>query len=350
MAASISFDTAYRRIRQGEIAPAYYLTGAEDILKDDLVTLLVEGVVEPTMRAFNVDVRQASDLDGESFHALVETPPMLADRRVVIVRNVEQWRKNSKVWQVVERYLDHPSPTTVLVLVLGADAKVQAAVSRAAAHVKVDPLPPNRLAKWVVSRAKRAGVTLSAAAMDHLIRAVGNDLAQLGMEIEKLAAAGGGGELDTHTVEQFVGVRRGETGSDWVAAVLARDIARATDMLPRVLSASGVSGVRLMSAMGTALVGLRMARRALDHGEARRSARVTLEREVRAARLFGLPNWRLAVESWIDAADQWSAREIDAAIAAAARADRTLKSTTIADEANILTDFVLTTSIREVAA
>ncbi len=352
MAASVTFDTAYRRIRQGEIAPAYYLTGAEDILKDDLTTLVVEGIVDPSTRDFNVDIRQASDLDGESFHALVETPPMLADRRVVVVRNVEQWRKNSKVWHVVERYLDHPSPTTVLVLVLGAASKVQPALLRRTEHVKVDPLPPGRLKKWVAARATRAGVQLTPDATDHLMQAVGNDLAQLGMELDKLAAAAAGadGELDAQTVEQLVGVRRGETGNDWVAAVLSRDVARATDMLPSVLSATGVNGVRLIGAMGTALVGVRMARRALDKGTSTRTVRDALARAVRAARLFSLPNWKAAVGMWLTAAEQWTAGEIDGAIDAAARADRTLKTTTIADEASILTDFVLTTSIREVVA
>lgn len=349
MAASITFDTAYRRIRQGEIGLAYYLTGAEEILKDDLVTLLLEQVVDPASRDFNIDVRQAGDLDGESFHALVETPPMLADRRAVVVRNVEQWRKNSKVWQVVERYLDRPSPTTVLVLVLGAEAKIHAAVARRTQHIRVDPLPPNRLSKWVAARAARAGVRLTPPAMDHLIQAVGNDLAQLGMELEKLAAAGED-ELDTETVEQFVGVRRGETASDWVAAVLSRDALRAAAMLPGVLSASGVSGVRLIGLTGTALVGLRMARRALDTGAPVRTVRDELEREVRAARLFGLPNWKGAVVTWVEAAGHWSTDEVDDAIEAAARADRQLKSTTIADEASILTDFVLTTSIRKAAA
>ncbi|MDH3458249.1 MAG: DNA polymerase III subunit delta [Gemmatimonadota bacterium] len=350
MAASLSFDTAHRRIRQGEIAPVYYLTGAEYILKDDLVSLLVEHVVDPGTRDFNVDVRQASDLDGESFHALVETPPMMADRRLVVVRSIEQWRKNSKVWQVVERYLDRPSPTTVLVLVLGAEAKVQAGIARLAAHVKVDPLPPDRLGKWVAVRAKRAGVQLAPRALEHLLEVVGNDLAQLGMELEKLAAAGVAGTVDAETVEQFVGVRRGETGTDWVAAVLSRDAAKATEMLPVVLSASGVNGVRLLSAMGTALVGLRIARRALDKGTSKRTVRDDLERQVRAARLFSLPNWKAAATTWAGAAEGWSADEIDDAIEAAAAADRALKSTTIADEASILTDFVLTTSIRKVAA
>jgi DNA polymerase-3 subunit delta len=350
MAAPLSFDTAHRRIRQGEIAPAYYLTGAEDILKDDLVTLLVERVADAATRDFNVDVRQASDLDGESFHALVETPPMLADRRVVIVRNVEQWRKNSKVWQVVERYLDRPSPTTVLVLVLGAEAKLQAGIARMAEHVRVDLLPPDRLEKWVTARATRAGVQLAPSARDHLIEAVGNDLAQLGMELEKLAAAGAQGEVDAPTVEQFVGIRRGETATDWVAAVLSRDASKATAMLPRVLAASGVTGVRLVGAMGTALVGLRIARSARDNGMSTRSVRADLERQVRAARLFGIANWKTAANTWVAAAEQWHPDEIDDAIKAAAAADQALKSTTIADEAGILTDFVLTTSIRKAAA
>ena len=81
MAAALTFDSAYRSLRRGELDPVYYLTGDEDVLKDELITFVQQQVVDAASRDFNLDVRSAGDLDGESLHALVETPPMLAERR-----------------------------------------------------------------------------------------------------------------------------------------------------------------------------------------------------------------------------------------------------------------------------
>jgi hypothetical protein len=90
-----SFASVRSSLERGKLVPVYYLTGDEEVLKDELVDAIVDSAVDPSNRDFNLDVRSAADLDGESFHALVETPPLLAERRAAVVRNLEQWRKNS---------------------------------------------------------------------------------------------------------------------------------------------------------------------------------------------------------------------------------------------------------------
>jgi DNA polymerase-3 subunit delta len=349
MAASLTFDSAYRRIRRDDLDPVYYLTGDEDILKDELISLLADRVVEPAMREFNMDVRMAADLDGEALHALVETPPMLAERRMVVLRHVDQWRKNAKVWQVLERYLDQPSPTTLLVVTAAAGAKVHAPLAKRASHVEVGLLRPERVVKWVTNKAERAGLSLTDDGAEHLIAAVGSDLAQLGMEIDKLAAAADGREVGADTVADFVGVRRGETAEDWVAAVLDRDIARAARAVRPVLGATGNTGVRLVAMLGTGLLGVRIARSLLDAGRKGKELERGIIEHLRTARPIGLGPWGKVATQWARAAQRWSDQELDAALRTALEADRALKSTTIADEAGILTDMLLRMSAREVA-
>src|SRR5437870_1375359 len=74
---ALTFDALLRSLKQGAPDPVYYLHGDEDVLKDEAIRALVDRTVAPAARDFNVDQRNAADLDPEAFHALVNTPPML---------------------------------------------------------------------------------------------------------------------------------------------------------------------------------------------------------------------------------------------------------------------------------
>jgi DNA polymerase-3 subunit delta len=352
MAAGLSFGHAYRSIERGDFAAAYYFTGPEDVLKDELVQLLVERAVEPAARDFNVDLGAAGDLDGERLHALVETPPMLSERRVVVVRSIEHWRKNAGVWTVLERYLARPSPSTILVLVHGAGHSPLPALASAAAHVSVEQLAPGPALRWAAHRARRAGFSLDDAAAAHLVETVGGGgLAELMREIEKLAAAvAPGAVVDVETVARFVGVRHGETQADWVAAVLRRDTAAAVRTLSIVLAASGTTGVRLVTALGTALLGTRLARSHLDRGLPVKRVEAALHQAMKRARLSWIGDWYTEAERWTDAASRWSEVELADAIRETLETDRALKSSNISDDVGTLTQLVLMMSPRRAAA
>lgn len=346
----LSLEKAYGALKRGGAGAVYYLTGSEEILKDELVGAITEAVLDPSARDFNLDVRAAADLDGEALHALVETPPMLAERRVVVVRGIDHWRRNAKVWEVLYRYVEHPSPTTVLVLTQSGDATPDARIIRRAAHVPVTGLKPDQAARWVAHRAARAGITLEPDAAAHLTAAVGGDLGHVALELEKLAAAAvGDAPVTVADVARLVGVERGETTQDWVAAVLARDGGRALELLDVVLRQSGVGGVQLVGVLGTALVGVRLARALADAGTPWPRVEGAVFAALRAARVARV-NWRAEAASWTRAAQDWLAEDLATALAAAAAADRRLKSTTITDERGTLMSMLLAFPLGKVAA
>jgi DNA polymerase III delta subunit len=346
----LSLEKAYGALKRGGAGAVYYLTGSEEILKDELVAAIAEAVLDPSARDFNLDVRAAADLDGEALHALVETPPMLAERRVVVVRGIDHWRRNAKVWDVLYRYVEHPSPATVLVLTQSGDANPDPRIARRAAHVAVTSLRPDQAARWVAHRAARAGVTLDPDAAAHLMTAVSGDLGHVAVELDKLAAAAvGDAPVTVSDVARLVGVERGETTQDWVAAVLARDGGRALELLDIVLRQSGVGGVQLVGALGTALVGVRLARALVDAGTPWPRVEGAVFAELRGARV-GRLNWRAEAAAWTRAARQWSADDLATALAAAGAADRRLKSTTITDERGILMSMLLAFPLARAAA
>jgi DNA polymerase-3 subunit delta len=330
----------------------YYLHGDEGVLKDEAIRTLLDRVVDPAARDFNVDQRSAADLDAAAFDALVNTPPMLAATRVVVLRGLEQLRKTAQLRQALLRYLAAPSPTTVLVLVQGDGEPPDAELAQRATAVTVERLPPERVARWMTHRATLLGLTLAPDAAELLLSAAGNDLAALAQELEKVAAltAGLGRPLTRDDVAALVGVRRGETLEDLVNAALERRSSAAAALVDRVLGQGGMSGVRLVTALATALLGTALARAELDRGAAPGRLEALLLTHLRAARPYGLGSWEHTATRWARWAVVWRAPELSRALRLALAADRALKSTTVTDERGIVVQLVLSLAVLQQAA
>lgn len=345
--AVLTFDALLRGLKAGPLAPVYYLHGEDDVLKDEAARALTARAVEPALRDFNVDVRAAQGLDAASLRALVDTPPMLAERRVVVLRGVEELRKTAPARRELLRYLERPNPSTVLILVQDGDGAADAELARGATAVATERLPPERARRWILHRAKTIGLEIEDAAVELLLQAVGNDLAALGQELDKLAAVAAGRSATAADVGAAVGVRRGETVDDLVARALARDGARAAALVDAVLLQSGMTGVRVVSALGTHLVGVALARAEIDRGGAARAERAVMQ-HLLAARPGGLgAGYTEVARRWTRWAEAWTAAELAHALRLALRADRALKGSGVSDDRGIILELVLTLAVRE---
>lgn len=351
MATSPTFDSIYREVRGGKLRPVYYLTGSEDVLKDELAQHIIDHAVDEGSRDFNLDVRAAGDLDGETLTALVETPPMLAERRVVYLKYLEQWRKNAKVWKVLERYVERPSPTTVLIILHNDGGKPNNALAKSALTIAIEPLGTQRVKRWIVRRAADNGFRIEDDGATLLQQAVGNDLMTLTAELGKLAGAvEPGATVTVEMVADLVGIRIGETPDDWVTAVIGRKTGPAVAMLDGVLGGSGITGVRLTMQLGTALVGVMVARSLLDSGTPTRGLPSAVWGVVKATRPRHIDDWKVRSELWANAARHWTTAELRQAIRVAHDADKTLKSTTVTSERGILMGMLLNFGGRKAAA
>src|SRR2546422_7179078 len=221
---ALTFDALLRSLKPEARAPdpVYYLHGDEDVLKDEALRALTARAVEAAARDFNVDTRSAPDLDAAALRALVDTPPLLAQTRVVVLRGIEQMRRGSKARQELLRYLATPNPTTVLILVHSAGEEHDPELARLATAVAVEPLPPERVARWVAHRAKQLGLEMEAEAIAALVETASTGLGALAQELDKLAAVTAGRTATRDDVAALGGVRRGQTMNQLVDATLER--------------------------------------------------------------------------------------------------------------------------------
>jgi DNA polymerase-3 subunit delta len=346
-----TYDALLRSLPKGELAPVYYLHGPEDILKDEAVQAIIDRALDPGLRDFNFDQRSAGQLDPEAIFALCTTLPMMADRRVVVLRDLEGWKRKPKTRAAFLKYLERPAVETVVVLVQSsAEETADKELVRGAFAVACEPLPSERARRWLIRRATALGVTLEDAAADHLLAATGHDLGSMAAELQKLASLPSGTPLTADQVGGLVGIRHGETIYDWRNAVLDGEAGKAAAMIAPLLDQPGVTAVRLVTLLGTSLAGVGLARGHFDRRVRGGSLQQLVFEKLRQLRLFGLPDWKAESGRWARWAAAWPSDRIREALRAARDADQAIKSTTISDERGILTDLVLRLTVPQVEA
>src|SRR5262245_31866263 len=344
-----SSDDLHRALSRGELSPVYYLYGTEVVLREEALQTMLDLALPAADRSFGLEQRSATGLDPDELHAALNALPMFGARRVLVLRDTEIWKRKTAPRPVLLKYLEHPASETVVILVENAPSEDKLRewepdgelVARSYA-VDFQPLPPERVVRWVTYRAERLKVRLEPRAAEHLAAACDYDLGALRTELEKLASLPESAEpLTAQRVGELVGVRHGETARDWRDALLSDDTARAIRLLQPVLNQSGMSGVKLVSQLGTALLGVSIARSHYDRQQRSSALERVVFDAIRRMRPFGLGNWKEEAKSWSRWAETWPADRLKAAIAAALAADRALKDSRVSDEAGVVTGLVL---------
>ncbi len=335
------YEAFWKDLKRGSLDPCYYFYGPADVLKDEAIAELLERTLDPGLRDFNLDIRSAGGLSPEDVSTLCTTLPMMADRRVVVIRDVEAWSRKAKTKAAILRYLERPAKETLLILVQGGgDVEPDTDLAKACHAVEFGLIRRDHAERWVTKRAERHGVILTPEATTHLLVAVDGDLGAAASELAKLAGLGGEGAVSLETVASLLGVRHGETQDDWRDALLADEPARAAGMLRHVLAQPGMSGVKLVTLVGQTLVGLAMTRELYDQGVRDGRLRSAMVSNLKRIRVFGL-SYDASAKAWAAAAPRWPTPRIRAALQAALAADQALKGTTISSEHGIITDLVI---------
>ncbi|HEX6925248.1 MAG TPA: DNA polymerase III subunit delta [Longimicrobiaceae bacterium] len=307
-----------RHLEQEQPAGAYFLHGEEEHLREAAVQRVVAAVLDPTTRDFNFDQLRGDDVTPETLASILATPPMMAEHRVVVVRDVQGL--SPKAREVVESVA--ASPPAGLVLVLsgqkpsGSRAKFYDQLQKLTISVEFPRLGLNDLPGWLTEHAREEhGLELEIDAARALVSAIGSHLGVLSTELEKLASFASGRKTITLDDVRAVGgyIPRVDRWA-WFDLVGERRFEEALRLLPELLEA-GESAVGLVAGMGGHL---------LRVGIAVAGGPAALEKELP-------PNQRWLARRVGAAARAWTVEELDAALADLLRTDRLLKSAPLTD-------------------
>ncbi len=337
-----SLKTLRETIKRRSFDGAYFIMGEDDYQKDDAVHQLVEAALEPGSRDFNLDTRRSAELDPEALGVLLSTPPMMAERRVIVLRDVGTLRKEAR--RALDQYLKNPASDLLLIMTGAAGAKPDPTLSGSATVLQFDPLTGDRIPRWIVHHATtELGIGITEPAVELLQAAVGSDLHQLAAELDKLASyvQSRGGEIGEEAVTAVVGVTRGETQADLLDAVADRNVSRALELIPHVLAQPKTTAVSVVMALSTQMLAISWGRARLDEGLSRARLAQEYFNLLKETGAFTGRSWGSATAVWTRAAERWSRAALDNALDSLLEADVALKESRVSSEEQLLATVVL---------
>lgn len=317
---------------------AFYLHGNDDFRKEEIVRALVDAHVDPATRDFNLDLLRGSEVDTETLASVLATPPMMAEWRVVVVREVEALASSPRARDVLVAAVTSPPPGLALILSCavpqGSRAKFYGQLARKAVAVELQPMGDADVPGWLMDRARTLhGLELDVEAAQALGTSVGPNTGVLAMELAKLAEfVGDRGRITLADVEAAGTVLPSQDRWRWFDMVGEGRFAPALDGLGTLL-AQGEHGVGLVIGLTTHL--LRLGVVATD-GPAALEAVLP-------------PHQRWLARRLVSQARRWSPGELDDALRGLLRVDRLLKASSFSD-AHLLEEWLLGLAARRAAA
>jgi DNA polymerase III subunit delta len=220
--------------------PVYVLYGDDEFLRDEHRRRIVGEVVggadaELAVASFDADSPLSDVLDD------LRTLPLMTPCRLVIVRDADAFVTAHR--QALEDYLDKPSPTGALLLIVSSWPSTTNLAKRVAkiGQAVACTAPAGNLGQWIVQAAQKRGKQIDPQAAQLLEQYVGADLAALDAEVEKLSLyAGQRPAIVAEDVSVLTVATAGPADFALVNALTASDAKTALPVLDKMLTRKGL--------------------------------------------------------------------------------------------------------------
>lgn len=266
-------DEAIAAAQAGRVSPVYLVVGEERYLGELAIVALTRAALAGGLPDFNETKLVAGEADAAKILAAARVAPMMAKKRVVVVRGLERWdaraagaagedasdstedeRPETKTSALDElaAYAENPTPSTCLLLVavkLDGRRKIVAAARKGGWLIGCEPLPRGALPGFITREAKARGHGISNETADLLAELAGPELPHVVDAIERAGLYAGAGQPITEAAITACVVRmRESTVWELLAAVGRRDLGAALTALADVYDPRD-RGLRLLGVL-----------------------------------------------------------------------------------------------------
>jgi DNA polymerase III subunit delta len=256
-------EQAEQEAKKGTLRPVYLVVGEERYLADRAIHALRDATMKGGIAGFNEDKFTASEVTVDAILSAAKMVPMMAKRRLVMVRGLEKWearksdddddddappakadgkkggKDSGSPLDVLAEYAKAPIDSTVLLLSaskLHGQRKLMTLAKKENFIVSCEPVSRKELPNVVKTFAKDRGHDISFEVADHLAEIAGPELGYVADAVERLSLyVGEGKPITDDAVATMVTRVRSSTVWELLDALAKRQLDKAMATLADVV-------------------------------------------------------------------------------------------------------------------
>ena len=214
--------------------PIYFLSGEEAYYIDLIADYIEQNVLDANEKEFNQTILYGKDTDMISVISEANRYPMMANHNVVIVKEAQHLEKQL---DLLEQYLEQPTPSTILVFcykykALDGRKGVTKKIKKETVVLESKKLYDDKIPDWITNYLKAKDYSITPKACLLLANFLGTNLSKLVNEIDKLIInVPAGTTITPEHVEQNVGISKDFNSFELTKAVGTLDVFKANQIV-----------------------------------------------------------------------------------------------------------------------
>lgn len=232
-------EVVLKELKDKKFDAVYFLHGDESFFIDKITDFIENNALPESEKSFNQTILYGKDTTSANIIAQAKRFPMMTEKQVVIVKELNQlddWGKED-AFVFWEKYLNKPLTSTILVLAykhktFNKTTKLYKLLEKKATVIETKKIYENQVATWATNYASEKKYKLEPKAAQMLTEAVGADLSRLAGEIDKLML--NIKQTDTikeEDVEKFIGISKEYNIFELQKALIEKNALKATKIL-----------------------------------------------------------------------------------------------------------------------
>lgn len=234
-------------ILNGIFRPVYLLHGEESYFIDQITDLLLDKVLTEEEKDFNLTQYYGADCDITEVISACRRYPMMSDRQLVLLREVQSIDKRQIHLDDLCVYLDQPLESTIFVITCKTQTLTGASNLIKACKKHGFVYQSDKIREWdlpgvIGDILAGANLTAEPQAIDMLCNCIGSDLSRLSTEIDKLTLSlQGRNKISLDDVTAHIGISREFNVWELQSAIAKRDVFK-VEMIRRYFERNPKSG------------------------------------------------------------------------------------------------------------
>ena len=266
----MSLSQLQKDFKAGKIYPVYLLHGEESYLIDEAANYLEDHLLQENEKAFDQQILYGMDVNARNVIEQLMLFPLLAQRRVVFIREAQQLEDLKEL----EGYASRPAPSSVLVLChkgksLDKRLKLYDAIKKNGFILAADRMKEKEVQAWLMDTATSLHIKLDPEAANLMIELIGMEISQLYPELQKLAISHSNIKpVMPGDIIDLVGMSREYNVFELKNALEAGDIVKTMQIGARIAEQKGYSLIPLIALLNGFYSGLLVVKSLGNAGDA----------------------------------------------------------------------------------